>query len=116
MITADERIVEAFVQQSWKSKPVEAVNALIRTERDQALPLALLVLERIPAGGTFFDQVLSHVTEEEFRTIVDRALTMSSRAKTDVLESVVAYASVQCPHLLTSPLREFFAIQPNRST
>ena len=64
-----EEIVEEFVASGWKSNPFNKLLPLLQEQREQALPLAIPIIERVPKGGTFFDLLLSHLTESEFRQL-----------------------------------------------
>jgi len=108
-----EQLVNDFIANGWKSKPFDKLIPLLRDNRDQALSVAMLILEKIPKGGTFFDLLLSHLTEEEFGAVVTVAMKKLRNGPADVLDSVIAYASVQFPSLLVPFFREIFTLQPN---
>lgn len=115
-VSISSQIIEDFVAHGWKSNPFEKLIPLLHKEREQLLSFALQVMERIPKGGTFFDLALSHLTEAEFSAVVDQAIHQLKSGPSDVLDSVVAYASLQFPDLLTAHLRELYALRPNSGT
>lgn len=116
MATVGEKIVEEFIASGWKSNPFDKLLPLLQEQRDQALPLALMVIERVPKGGTFFDLLLSHLNEEEFRQVIDAAVERLDSGASEVLDSVIAYATLQFPSLLSSHLRAIFDLRPNSGT
>lgn len=109
-----DAIVDDFLKDGWSSAPFEKLLSLLKHQRDQALPLALKIVEQIPKGGTFFDLLLSHLTEAEFKIVVEDAIRRMSSAQTDALESVIAYASLQFPELLRPHLASLFNLRPNQ--
>lgn len=112
-MTASQSLIDEFLKNGWKSNPFDRLIPLLHNERDQALSLALSILDRIPKGGTFFDLLLSYLTEEEFAIVVGAAVEKLKSGRVAVAESVIAYASVQLPYLLTPFLRDIFTLQPN---
>ena len=111
-----EELVADFVARGWESNPLEKLLVILGEHPDQRLPLALLVLELIPDGCTFFDQLLSFLSETEFRELVDTAVRDLERGQSEVVDSVIAFASLQFPQLLTPHLREIFTNRPNLDT
>lgn len=116
MDTVGEEIVEEFVATGWKSNPFDKLLPLLKEQREQALPLAMLIIERVPKGGTFFDLLLSHLTEDEFRQLIDAAVDRLRAGQSDVLDSIIAYGALQFPSLLSSHLEAIFDLQPNSGT
>ena len=116
MATVVEEIVEKFVATGWKSNPFDKLLPLLKEQREQVLPLAMLIIERVPNGGTFFDLLLSHLTEEEFRQLVDAAIDRLRADPSEVLDSIIAYATLQFPALLSSHLEAIFDLRPNSCT
>lgn len=112
-MTTSEKLIDDFLRLGWKSNPFDRLIPLLRDERDQSLSLALAILDQIPKGGTFFDLLLSHLTEAEFSVVIKTAVHKLRSGQADVIDSVIAYASVQLPHLLTPFLRELFTLKPN---
>lgn len=112
-MSAAEEIVEEFVARRWKSNPFDKLLPLLQEQREQALPLAFLIIERVPEGGTFFDLLLSHLTEEEFRQVVDVAIDRMTDGPSEVLDSVIAYSALQFPALLRPHLGALFDLRPN---
>lgn len=86
-----ETLVDEFLKDGWKSNPFDKLMAIIHKERDQALPLALLIIDRLPKGGTFFDLLLSYLTEDALLQIEDtRTLLPIS------LERIEFYTCMSC--------------------
>lgn len=110
---ADE-IIDAFLDEGWKSKPMDKTIHLVKEDREQALPLALAVLERVQKGGTFCDFLFSHLTEAEFRQLVGVGVERLSEKTSDAVSAVIAYASLQFPMLLHPHLEAIFQFQPNK--
>jgi hypothetical protein len=113
MASSAEEIFEEFVVKGWKSNPFEKLLLLLQEQREQALPLALLIIERAPKGGGFFDLLLSHLAEEEFRQVVNVALERMADGPSEVLDSVIAYSALQLPALLRPHLGALFDLRPN---
>lgn len=75
---------------------------------------ALQALAAAPAGGTFFDQALSHVSHEGFGRLVSRSMALLEAGDAaDAVESVIAYASQQFPGALQPHLQRLFRLAPN---
>jgi hypothetical protein len=86
---------------------------MLRDEREQALPLALLILEKVRNGGTVFDHLLSYLTEQEFATALDAAVAKLKAGVSESAESLIAHASLQFPHLLAPHLRDLYTLEVN---
>lgn len=113
MRTTSKLIVDEFIENGWKCNPFDKLIPLLRDHREEAFSLALMVIDRIPQGGTFFDLTLSHLTESEFTQLVAASLLRMQNGCTEALDSVIAYASIQFPDLLTPHLRSLFSLCPN---
>ncbi|PHR97999.1 MAG: hypothetical protein COA78_26650 [Blastopirellula sp.] len=117
MSQRSEEIITDFIESGWESNPFEKTISLLKEQRDEALPLALKVLNRLQDGGTFFDFLLSHLTEAEFEELISSAVEgMENNSCSEATESVIAYASVQFPDLLAPHLRVIFSKNPNEGT
>lgn len=116
VMTTGEQLVEEFVNRGWKSNPFDKLIPIIRNEREQLLALALMIIERVPKGGTFFDLLLSHLTEAEFSIVIKHVVPRLREGSSEVLDSVIAYGSLQFPFLLTPHLRDLFSSRPNSGT
>ena len=108
------QLVKAFEEKGWKSKPCEGMLKIRDRHREQLSPLVRLCMDK-DLGGTFVDAALSFLTEEEFRDVVDAAVSiLSTNEDAKCANSVVAYASLQFPRLLAPHLETFFKVKPNR--
>jgi hypothetical protein len=116
MPSTAQELVEEFVAKGWKSNPFDKLVPLLANQREQALPLALMIIERVPKGGTFFDLLLSHLTETEFGKAIEVAVERLGSGPAEVLNSVFAYGALQFPGLLTPHLRALFTYCPNAGT
>lgn len=116
MVTTSEQIVNEFVADRWKSNPFDKLIPMLQEQRDEALQLTLLVIDHVPDGGTFFDLALSYLTEAEFEHLIDVAVDRMPDGPTEAIDSVIGYASLQFPKLLTQHLRSLFEHSPNEGT
>ncbi len=108
------KIVEDFIVNSWKSQPFERMLKIKEETPADLLPFLKLCLAEIPKGGTFFDAALSFINEDEFRELVDCSINLTRQGDwTEVMCSVIDYASLQFPLLLLEYLPELLGSRSN---
>jgi hypothetical protein len=116
MISAKE-IIKGFKEKKWQSNPFEKMLELKKTNPKELFTLLLLALDEIPEGGTFIDAALSYLDDKEFNELIISSITtLRNNSKSEIANSIVAYATLQMPHLLKPFLIEFLSIKPNDGT
>lgn len=90
---------------------------VVKQEVGAPLQLSLAILEAEPWLRNHLQFVLAHLSEEEFAHVLDRAVSKFKEGSTsEHIESIVAQASLQFPHLLTGYLITFQDRIPNEGT
>jgi hypothetical protein len=51
MARISEQIIDEIVADGWKSNPFEKLLPMLKEQREESLPLALMVIDRVPDGG-----------------------------------------------------------------
>lgn len=110
-----ESIVSSLEEKGIPAAPVEQANALATAHPKAVGDLALAVMRRFPKGGTFLDGALSYLPQEGWPKLVEHALDVldAATSKNEAAESVIAYASLQCPAALHPYLTRIFLLRPN---
>lgn len=111
--------VEALVAELAGSKRHADWGSLALSVRNTPADLerfVVAVLECEPSGGTFFDRALGWLSVEQFERVIGLAVEILRSCPTPAAESVVAYASLQTPELLTSWLPQLWESNPNGSS
>lgn len=110
-----ESIVTKLEEKGLPAAPVEESLALAASHPEAILDLAIAVMERFPDGGTFLDGAFSFLPDALWPSLVERAMEMreQSAEENEAADSVIAYASLQCPEALHPHLTRIFNIQPN---
>ena len=110
-----ESIVRSLEEKGIPAAPVVEAIALATSHPEAVSDLALAVMHRFPQGGTFLDGALSYLPQERWPGLVQAALDILEHAsgKNHAAESVIEYASLQCPSALHPHLDHVFLIRPN---
>lgn len=112
-----DQFVADFKSNGWSSKPFERLAEIIQGKPDQVLSFVRTVLNELPDAGTFFDASLSFLPEEGWPEIVEVSVgKLIESKKNESAESVIAYASLQCPASLHRWLDQLLEITPNSGT
>ncbi len=100
-----KEVVKDLKLRGWDSKPFDRMLSIRDEARGDLLPFLKLCLTEVPKGGTFVDAAFSYISEEEFKELISYAISESkNHGWTDVISSVIDYASLQFPRLLTDHL------------
>jgi hypothetical protein len=115
------RAVELLRKFEAKRQPADAhehLTVFLRTAPPEEVEaFAVDALTRLPAGGTFFHSVLSHVSDGAFVRLIEQAMAaLEAHITSDASESVIRYASLQLPHALRPHLSRLFELRPNNGT
>lgn len=88
---------------------------LTRSQPEAIRELAFAVMRRYPQGGTFLDAALSFMPQDHWPGLVQLAMIEMEHAKgkNKAAESVIQYASLQCPTALHPHLDRIFECRPN---
>jgi hypothetical protein len=110
-----ESIVRSLEERGVPAAPVEAATGLATSHPEAVSDLAVAVMRRFPKGGTFLDGTLSFLPQEGWPELVRVALDALERPgkKNEAAESVIEYASLQCPTALHPHRDRIFRIRPN---
>ncbi len=113
-----EAIVESLEKRGVPVAPVVEATSLATSHPEAVSDLAVAVMKRFPKGGTFLDGALTYLPLEDWHALVENALDVleASRGKNDAAESVIAYASLQCPLALHPHLTRIFQVRPNKNS
>lgn len=110
-----QELIEKFRAKPWPPSAFEELAKQLQSAAPAEIDaFALAALAALPNGGTFFDTVLSHVSEPAFDQLVARAVEMLGQPERgEACESVIAYASLQQPQALAPHLPRLFELRPN---
>lgn len=110
-----EAIVRSLEAKGVPAAPVLEATALATSHPEAVGDLAIAVMRRFPKGGTFLDGALSFLPQEAWPELVWFALDTLERSggKNAAAESVIEYASLQCPSALHPHLDRIFVVRPN---
>ncbi len=113
-----ESIVSVLEQKGVPAAPVLEANDLARSNPEAVSDLAIAVMKRFPKGGTFLDGALSFMPQDDWPGLVQFALDEIERSESinEAAESVIQYASLQCPSSLHPHLDRIFISRPNANT
>lgn len=114
-----EAIIRSLEESGGRAAPVEESTALAMSQPRVVSDLVIAVMRRFPEGGTFLDAALSYLPPEKWPLLVEVALeALESPTATNIgaAESVICYASFQCPSALHAHLNRIFRIRPNAGT
>ena len=107
-------ILADFKAKRWTTDPFERFVHLRRENPKVAAELVARAFDDLPKGSTVVDFALSYVSEAEFADLIGTALSrLAAGSAKDVAENVIAYASLQFPHLLHKHLDQVFELAPN---
>jgi hypothetical protein len=114
-----ESIVGSLEKEGVRAAPVEETIDLALAHPDAVSDLALAVMYRFPEGGTFLDGAFSYMPQERWPQLIKVALDTLGKTpqiKNEAAESVIGYASLQCPPALHPHLDRIFSARPNAGT
>lgn len=107
-----DELVDRFLALGWKYDSMTPALRLVTSHPEAVADLADAVMERIPKDGTFLDAALLFLPENRWSEVVQNAVTrLTTDAKNDAAESVIAYASLHCPSAVHPFLADLFTIQ-----
>jgi hypothetical protein len=113
-------VTNALGELGAKPEALPAFDIVWRFVRDsprQLAPLLQGMMSQAPAGGTFFDAALSHVSEQELTELVDAAVgLLETNPEHEAAAACVVYASLQAVDALRPHLRKLFELRPSRDT
>lgn len=116
-MTPIDQLIADFKTKKWSSKPFEGMADIIRGKPDQALPFVRAVLKQLPDSGTFLHASLSFLPQKEWADVVEVSVTqLIESTEHESAESVIAYASLQCPESLHRWLDRLIELSPNSGT
>lgn len=114
MATADTLIrdlIADFQARSWKSEPMEKALHLASAMPESLMAFALAIMNELPKGGTFLDATLMFLPKQDWAELTHVAVThLQADPKNKAAESVIEYASLQCPQAVHPFLSELFTI------
>lgn len=92
----------------------ELLHELSRSQPERIASWMAAYMERVPEGSVLLDAAYSLLPEGDWPLVIEAAVGRL-RADTDheAAASAIAYASLQCPQLLTPYVSELFRLQPN---
>lgn len=110
-----ELIVRSLEEKGVPAAPVQEAVALATSHPEAVHDLTIAVMQRFPKGGTFLDAALSFLPDNLWPQLVERAIETleGSEIDNEAADSVVAYASLQCPSAVHPHLTRIFTVQPN---
>src|SRR5690242_1077187 len=112
-------LIKDFGKHGWRSTPdpMTRTMAIVESSPDEVVRLCRETLVHIPKGGTFLDAALSFLPDQSWPDVISDALAaLRSGRGNEAAESVIGYASLQCPQWLHPHLPEIFALRPNEDT
>lgn len=120
-MTNARQLLDAFERERWKSNPYEQMLDIAHRDTAQLLDLVLQSIDRLEKSANFVDGALSFLDEPQFDAAVKHAVRhMNNRPETiagdSAAESVIAYASLQFAHLLSTHLPLLWTLAPNQSS
>lgn len=115
--TPVDKFIANFKDKGWRSDPMEHAIAIALEHPEWLADLVEQVIDQIPEGGTFFRAALSFLPLAEWPGQVQHALAaLEKNSANEAAESLIAYASQQCPAALHPHLETIFALAPNGQT
>ena len=102
---------------SKHSAPIEQSLTLAGMYPEAIVEFAIAVIEKHPKGGTFLDAALSFLPQDDWDRLIEKALAVLQDNKDNhAAESVIAYASLQCPRSIHPHLNDVLSARPNGSS
>lgn len=114
MPSSIDDLIAAFGDRHGNPRAYDSLPELLARPSSEVEKFIQGVLAKLPKGGTYLDAAISHVSDEAVDDLVRRcvgALTQGGRS--DAIEAVMAYASLQRPASLHPFLPEVFDLRPN---
>ena len=111
-----EKLIVGFEARRWASEPMTLALQIVDEHPESIGDLARAIMERLPEGGTFLDDTLSFLPEDEWSALVESAVVQLEMAKErgdklpKAASSIVSYASLQCPRALHPYLERLFVL------
>lgn len=96
-----ESFITAFEARGWASEPHDALLWIIKNDRESLLPIARWMIGAIDGSRNLVPDLLSHLTELEFATVVEDAVALlNKKGATGTIEEIVQHAALQVPAIL----------------
>lgn len=110
-----DAIITDFIAKGSASNPRERMLALIRDDRPAIVRFVRRALDDLPRGSWLVDGALSFLSDAEFAEVVDVAIRkLAENSESEVASNIIAYASLQLPHVLTQHLLACWALRLNQ--
>lgn len=114
-----DALLSEFQADGWDSNPYDRMLEIAHSDVAELLELVLRAINELDQSTTFVDGALSFLSEAQFDAAVREAVSSLKRQAPSEdgeapAESVVAYASLQFPHLLAPHLPALWVAVPNR--
>src|ERR1041385_671158 len=91
-----QKLLDKFKAQGWKSNPYDLACLHIDSNSEHVLTLVEMVLEQLPKSGTFFDDAISFVPEDELPRLADLAVAkLRKGGQQGTAEEFIAHCSLQ---------------------
>ena len=114
-----ERQIDGILEllKNKHAAPIEQSLTLAGKYPEAIAELVIAVIENHPNGGTFLDAAVSFLPQDDWNRLVEKALAVLQDNKDNhAAESVIAYASLQCPGSIHPHLNDVLSVRPNGSS
>jgi hypothetical protein len=110
-----DSIIVGFRKKGSKEVPIAKAIDLARSHPDAIKEYAIAMVERLPEGGSFLDDAVSYLPQEDWAELSRVALRSceTSSGRNKAAEAIIACASLQAPTVLHAELDRIFTIRPN---
>lgn len=89
---------------------------VITSDHEKFIDFVKSLVKNSDNSSVLLDTLLSFLSELAFSDIIDLSVQLLKESKRDSSESVIAYASLQFPHLLHKYAQDLFELKPNENT
>ena len=112
-----QKLIDEFSAQGWKSNPYDLTCRLIDSNGEHILTLVEMVLDQLPKSGTFFDDAISFVPEDELPRLAELAVAkLRKGGQQQTAEEFIARCSLQRVDALHPFLVDIYKLKPNWSS
>lgn len=110
------QLLADFKKTAWQTERLYERFFEVAGKPDEMFIFASEYLDLFDESSTLFNDALSYISEGDFAQLVLAALGKLKVSPNELAESVIAYASLQCPELLHEHLELIFELNPNASS
>jgi len=100
-----EKLIADFKRDRWKSNAFQRMLAIKEEQPQDLVPFLMQFFLAVKESTTFTDAAFSYVSKQEFKQLIEFAITNSKENEWDEgLESIISHAMLQFPELLIDHL------------